>query len=81
MHIKTVGAYEAKTHLPALLDSVESGEKIVITRHGIPVAILMPYQEKSDSIDSTINALLEFRKGKHLGEVTIAELKNDGRKY
>jgi prevent-host-death family protein len=37
-----VGACEAKTHLPSLLDRVANGERITITRHGVPVAILMP---------------------------------------
>jgi prevent-host-death family protein len=37
-----VGAYEAKTRLPALLDRVQRGEEIVITRHGQPVARLVP---------------------------------------
>jgi len=36
----TVGAYEAKTHLPKLLNRVAKGEKIVITKHGVPVAVL-----------------------------------------
>lgn len=38
----TVGAYEAKTHLPALLARVEAGETVTITRHGHPVARLVP---------------------------------------
>jgi prevent-host-death family protein len=38
----TVGAYEAKTHLAALLDRVESGETLTITRNGRPVARLVP---------------------------------------
>jgi prevent-host-death family protein len=40
-----VGAYEAKNGLGALLDRVEQGETFVITRHGRPVARLMPYQD------------------------------------
>lgn len=40
--IKTVGAFEAKTHLSRLLDAVASGERVVITRHGKPVAELSP---------------------------------------
>jgi prevent-host-death family protein len=39
---RSVGSYEAKTHLPRLLDRVEHGETIVITRHGKPVARLVP---------------------------------------
>ena len=37
-----IGAYEAKTHLPSLLERVEKGERFVITRHGRPVAELTP---------------------------------------
>ncbi|HXD05412.1 MAG TPA: type II toxin-antitoxin system prevent-host-death family antitoxin [Burkholderiaceae bacterium] len=38
----SVGAFEAKTHLSALLERVERGEEFVITRHGRPVAKLAP---------------------------------------
>ena len=37
-----IGAYDAKTHLPKLLERVEKGERFVITRHGKPVAELVP---------------------------------------
>jgi len=37
-----IGAYEAKTHLPKLLERVQKGERFVITRHGRPVAELVP---------------------------------------
>ena len=40
--MQSVGSYEAKTHLPALLDRVAQGEQITITRHGVPVAMLVP---------------------------------------
>lgn len=38
----TVGAFEAKTHLSALLQKVEAGEEITITKHGQPIARLVP---------------------------------------
>lgn len=38
--MKTVGTLEAKTHLSQLLDEVERGEQVIITRHGKPVARL-----------------------------------------
>ncbi len=41
---KTVGAYEAKTKLPALLDFVARGREVVITKHKHPVARLIPDQ-------------------------------------
>ena len=40
--MREVGAFEAKTHLSALLDAVEAGEEIVITRRGRAVARLVP---------------------------------------
>lgn len=42
--MNSVGAFEAKTHLSALLDRVEQGEEVTITRHGRPVAKLVPVQ-------------------------------------
>jgi prevent-host-death family protein len=44
--LKEVGAFEAKTHLSRLLDEVEKGSHIVITRHGKPVAELAPIVTK-----------------------------------
>ena len=40
--MKSVGSYEAKTHLPRLLSQVEQGETITITKRGKPIAILSP---------------------------------------
>ena len=40
--METIGAFEAKTHLAALLERVSKGEKIAITRHGVPAAMLEP---------------------------------------
>jgi prevent-host-death family protein len=40
--MKTIGSYEAKTHLPRLLSQVEQGETITITKRGRPVALLSP---------------------------------------
>ena len=41
----SIGAYEAKTHLPRLLRRVMDGESVTITRHGHPVARLVPVEE------------------------------------
>ena len=43
--MKQVGVYDAKTQLPKLLDEVEHGETITITRHGKPVAKLVPIEK------------------------------------
>ena len=58
--MRTVGSYEAKTHLPALLDCVAQGEHITITRHGVPVALLVPPQGvQATDIQGTIQAILQ----------------------
>lgn len=44
----TIGAFEAKNTLGALLDEVERGGEVVITRHGKPVARLVPNTAASD---------------------------------
>jgi prevent-host-death family protein len=41
-----IGAYEAKTHLSELLEKVEAGEEITITKHGAPVAKLVPVKKE-----------------------------------
>jgi prevent-host-death family protein len=41
--VQEIGAFEAKNTLGALLERVQQGEEIVITRHGKPVARLAPY--------------------------------------
>jgi prevent-host-death family protein len=43
-----IGAFEAKNTLGSLLDRVEGGEEIVITRHGKPVARLVPNEVRID---------------------------------
>lgn len=44
-----VSAYDAKTHLPRLLERAERGERFVITRHGKPVAQLIPFEEGDEA--------------------------------
>jgi prevent-host-death family protein len=58
----TVGAYEAKTHLAELLDRVERGDTVVITRHGRPVARLVPIEDtRQQDIHEAIAGLKAFR--------------------
>lgn len=79
--MKTLGAYEAKTHLPQLLNEVAGGERFIITRHGVPVAQIVPVGERAvASIDETVEALRRFRKGRTLG-MTIRAAIEEGRHY
>ena len=78
--METVGAYEAKTHLAQLLERVAQGEKITITRHGVPVAMLQPVDPvKQVDVGSIIEQLLAFRKGCRLEGLSLRELIEEGR--
>jgi prevent-host-death family protein len=58
----TVGAYEAKTHLSDLLDRVARGERVTITKHGVPVAVLQPPDSAPrKDVKQTIQDLRSFR--------------------
>ncbi|MHB1191858.1 MAG: type II toxin-antitoxin system Phd/YefM family antitoxin [Longimicrobiales bacterium] len=78
----TVGAYQAKTHLAELLDRVERGERVVITRHGRPVAVLSPPPGAADrTADEAVDALLSQRRGRRLGpNLTVRDLIDEGRR-
>ncbi len=77
-----IGAYEAKTHLPKLLEQVRKGERFIITKHGVPVAELIPVRKRSkEEIKAAIQGLRDFQKGHSLGGMTVRELMAAGRKY
>lgn len=78
--MKTVGAFEAKTHLAELLDLVEAGERVTITRRGDPVAMLVPVREEpAMTSDEAVAALRELRRGVTLGDVSVRQLIDEGR--
>jgi len=78
----TVGAYEAKTHLSELLEKVEAGEEITITRHGSPVAKLVPMKRKAtaDERAAAIQRIQKLGKSLSLGGLKIKDLIAEGRK-
>ena len=75
-----IGAYEAKTHLPRLLDRVARGSEFTITKHGVPVARLVPaVNGRKPAICDTIAQLKAFRQGRTLRGVSIRTLFEAGR--
>ena len=78
---KTVGAYEAKTNLSKLLEKVEAGEEITITKHGAPIAKLVPVK-KEVSPEERIAAIERIQKlatGLSLSGLKIKDLIGEGR--
>ncbi|CAN5783005.1 type II toxin-antitoxin system prevent-host-death family antitoxin [soil metagenome] len=79
---KTVGAYEAKTHLPQLLERVSKGERITITKHGVPIAVLVPAQAvEQPDVRAAVEAMKQFRKGRSLKGLSIREMVEEGRRF
>ena len=75
----TIGVYGAKTRLSDLLGRVDNGDTITITRHGRPVAALVPIsQVQQPDIAVTIRQLKEFGLGRSLG-MSLREAREDGR--
>lgn len=81
--MREVQASEAKAHLPQLLDEVEHGETIIITRHGRAIARIVPEaQRRQEEIDRAIESIKGLRK--RTGRITIDELlsaRHEGHKY
>jgi prevent-host-death family protein len=79
--MKRLGAYEAKTHLSRLLVEVEGGESFAITKHGRPVALLVPAAGGTQlSVSKAIAGLRRFRTGRRLGDISLRELITEDRR-
>ena len=80
MSISSIGAYEAKTNLPRLLDQVERGDTVTITKHGRAVARLVPVSRRSSTPEAAIVALRTARVGVRRGSDSVREMLEEGRR-
>ena len=80
--MREIQASEAKARLSELLDDVERGETVVITRHGRPIARLEPETSRRQAeIDAAIAAIVALRK--ETGRMTVEEIlsaRDEGRR-
>jgi prevent-host-death family protein len=78
----TVGAYKAKTHLSELLEKVEAGEEITITKHGVPVAKLVPVRREASKEEriAAVERIQKLAAGLSLGRFKVKDLLNEGRR-
>ena len=81
--MREIQASEAKAHLPQLLDDVERGETLIITRHGRAIARIVPeVDRRQEEVDQAIASIRALRQRN--GKVTHEELlsaRDEGRKY
>ena len=76
----TFGAYQAKTQFSQLIKRVMRGERITITRHGVPVAVLSPIEPApSQPVQEVIAAIKDFRRGHSLEGLSVREMIEEGR--
>jgi prevent-host-death family protein len=79
--MKTIGAFEAKTHLSELLDLAAMGERITITRRGQAVAMLVPVVEEPVLTPAEAAAAIrKLRQGVTLDGISVRELIEEGRR-
>ena len=81
--METIGSFEAKTHLPQLLERVAKGEEFTITKHGKAVARLVPTRAAKPAPDvrAAVEAMKSFRKGRTLGGLSVREMTEEGRRF
>jgi prevent-host-death family protein len=79
----SVGAFEAKTHLSELLDRVKRGERITITRHGIPEAMLVPIGETGSGLThrEVVEGMRALRKRVKPDSMSVREMVREGRRF
>ena len=76
-----VGAFEAKTHLSRLLERVERGDRVVITRRGVPVAVLVsPGEIDRGHVGDVVKKLRELRERTRKRGGSIRSLRVEGRR-
>jgi prevent-host-death family protein len=82
--MREIQASEAKTHLPQLLDEVERGETILITRHGKPIARLVPEADRRQAEISRAVANLRAMQKSNTDKLTLEEIlvsRHEGHEY
>ena len=74
-----IGSYQAKTNFSQLIERVKRGERITITKHGVPVVVMSPAETKSlRPITEVIEDLRIFRQSLRL-EGNLREMIEEGR--
>jgi prevent-host-death family protein len=76
-----IGAFEAKTHLSSFLERVAKGERFTITKHGMPVAQLVPMEQRNPEQVKTIVRRMEELAADLTLDGNWREFRDAGRKW
>ncbi|MGE0500179.1 MAG: type II toxin-antitoxin system Phd/YefM family antitoxin [Rhizobiaceae bacterium] len=80
--MREVGTLEARNSLSALLELVAKGEEITITKHGKPIARLVPAKERDvEKAREAAAVLRAIRAQARTGPESLKDLVNAGRRY
>jgi prevent-host-death family protein len=81
--MEVIGASDAKTHLSALLDRVARGERITITRHGVPAAMLVPVRDSDRNLthEEIVEGMRTLRKRVKPDTMSVREMIIEGRRF
>jgi prevent-host-death family protein len=81
--MREIQASEAKAKLPSLLDEVERGETLIITRHGRPIARISPEADRRQArIERALVEIAQFRRT--MPSITLDEIlsaRHEGHRY
>jgi len=80
--MRQYGSFEAKTHFSEIMKLVAQGEKCIINKHGIKVAMLIPYspEEALCPAEEAVRAIRANAKGVTLGKFSVKKLRAEGRR-
>jgi prevent-host-death family protein len=78
--MRSIGADAARTRFYRLLDDAERGERVTITKRGVPVAMLVPIGDSRPDVDDLLRQVRSLRKGNTPGGLPIRDLIDEGRK-
>ena len=79
--MRRIGAYEAKTRLPRLLDEAANEEAITITKHGVAIAVLAPASTRPKlTAHQAIAGIRVFRRAHPLDGLSLRELIDECRR-
>lgn len=81
--MKSIGAFEAKRYFSRLLERVRRGGEITITRHGVPVAVLVPIAETQPKVthQEVVEGMRALRKRVKSFKMSVREMVAEGRRF